>query len=225
VDRGATLTETPLVPDLPAGVPAAFLARRPDLVAAEQQIVAAGARVGIAVANRIPTLTLTGTIGLQARNVPDVFTPGAVFWNALAGLFVPIFEGGRLSSIEESTRAQLDQSVASYRKAVEVALREVADATAGVTKQKEIRAAREDQVTATVKANHLALARYQGGVSSYLEVLDAQRQMFDSQLNLASTVRDQVVSVVQLYKALGGGWQRAEQSPQPAAAPAAPPKK
>jgi multidrug efflux system outer membrane protein len=225
IDRGAALTDTPLVPDLPAGVPAAFLARRPDLVAAEQEIVAAGARVGVAVANRIPTLTLTGTVGLQARQVPDLFTPGAVFWNALAGLFVPIFEGHRLTSIEEATRAQLDQSIAAYRKAVEVALREVADASAGVTKLKDVRIARETQVKATTTSTRLALARYQGGVSSYLEVLDAQRQQFDSQLNLATTVRDQVVSVVQLYRALGGGWQRADQSPAPAstAAPAATP--
>ncbi len=222
IDRGATLAQTPLVPDLPAGVPAAFLARRPDLLAAEQGIVASGARVGVAVANRIPTLTLTGYVGLEARNVPDMFTPGAVFWNALAGLFAPIFEGGRLSSIEEASRARLDQSIAAYKKAVEVALREVADASASVTKLKEVRAFREAQVTATTQATKLAFLRYQGGVSSYLEVLDAQRQQFDSQLNLATTIRDQVVSVVQLYRALGGGWQQQEAAapPQPAEAPA-----
>jgi len=223
IERGATLTETPLIPELPSGVPAALLARRPDLLAAEQGIVAAGARVGVAVANRIPTLTLTGYVGLEARNVPDMFTPGAVFWNALAGLFVPIFEGNRLSSLEEVSRARLDQSMAAYKKAVEVALREVADASAGVTKLKDVRAYRETQVTATTQATKLAFLRYQGGVSSYLEVLDAQRQQFDSQLNLATTVRDQVVSVVQLYRALGGGWQQQEpsaaQAPPPAPAP------
>ncbi len=231
IDRGATLTETPVIPDLPSGVPAALLARRPDLLAAEQGIVAAGARVGVAVANRIPSLTLTGYVGLEARKVPDLFTPGAVFWNALAGLFVPIFEGGRLSSIEEAARARLEQSMAAYRQAVEVALREVADASAGVTKLKDVRLAREEQVKATTQATKLAFMRYQGGVSSYLEVLDAQRQQFDSQLNLAATVRDQIVSVVQLYKALGGGWQQQEApkdaqqaaQQQPAQAPQAPP--
>jgi multidrug efflux system outer membrane protein len=220
VDRGAALTATPMIPELPAGVPAAFLTRRPDLLAAEQDIVAAGARVGVAVANRIPTLTLTGYVGLEARKVPDLFTPGAVFWNALAGLFVPIFEGGRLSSLEEAARARLDQSLAAYRKAVEVALREVADASAGVTKLRDVRALRETQVTATTQATKLAFMRYQGGVSSYLEVLDAQRQQFDSQLNLATTVRDQVVSVVQLYRALGGGWQQQEAAAPAAQAPA-----
>jgi multidrug efflux system outer membrane protein len=151
-----------------------------------------------------------------------MFTPGAVFWNALAGLFAPIFQGGRLSSQEEAARARLDQSMAGYKQAVEVALREVADASAGVTKLKDVRAFRETQVTATTQATKLAFLRYQGGVSSYLEVLDAQRQQFDSQLNLASTVRDQVVSVVQLYRALGGGWQQQEapraQAPAPAPA-------
>jgi multidrug efflux system outer membrane protein len=225
IDRGATLTETPLVPELPAGAPAALLARRPDLIAAEQDIVAAGARVGIAVANRIPTLTLSGNLGLQARNVPDMFTPGAVVWNVLAGLFAPIFQGGRLSSAEEASRAQLQQSMASYKKAVQVAVREVADASAGVTQLKDVRTAREDQVKATTTSTRLALKRYEGGVSSYLEVLDAQRQQFDSQLNLVTTVRDQVVSVVQLYRALGGGWQRAEQSPAPASPGAPPPVK
>lgn len=220
IERGATLAEAPAVPPLPAGVPAALLARRPDVVAAEAEIAAAGARVGIAVANRIPTLTLVGQVGLQSRSVPDLFTPGAVFWNALAGLFVPIFEGHRLSSIEEASRAQLDQSIASYRKAVEVALREVADASAGVARLGDVRTFREAQVLATTSSNRLALARYQGGVSSYLEVLDAQRQQFDSQLNLAATVRDQVVAVVQLYRALGGGWQQATQAPAASAAPA-----
>ena len=127
---------------------------------------------------------------------------------------------------------RLDQSMAAYRKAVEVALREVADASAGVTKLKEVRVARETQVQATTIAARLAMARYQGGVSSYLEVLDAQRQQFDSQLNLATTVRDQVVSVVQLYRALGGGWQQQEgaapaaaQQPAPASQPAPAPAK
>jgi multidrug efflux system outer membrane protein len=218
IERGAALAATPLVPELPSGVPSRRLARRPDLLAAEQGIVAAGALVGVAVANRIPTLALTGVIGLDARNVPDLFTPGAAFWNVMAGLFAPIFQGGRLSSAEEAARARLTQSIAAYRKSVEAALQEVADASAGVIKLREAREFREAGVKATTTAAKLALARYEGGVSSYLEVLDAQRHQFDSQLELATTVRDQLTSVVQLYRALGGGWQ---QEPPPAK-PAAP---
>ncbi len=219
IARGAALTDTPLVPDLPSGVPARLLARRPDLLAAEQNVIAAGARVGVAVANRLPALTLTGFVALDARTVPDVFTPGALAWNAVGGLLAPIFQGGRLKYAEEAARARLDQSIAAYRKAVEVALREVSDASAGVVKLRDVRSARQTQVKATTTAARLALARYQGGVSSYLEVLDAQRQQFDAQLSLASTVRDQLTSVVQLYRALGGGWQQQE-PPAVASAPA-----
>ncbi|HUL57789.1 MAG TPA: efflux transporter outer membrane subunit [Anaeromyxobacteraceae bacterium] len=218
IPRGVALDDTPVVPELPSGVPAHLLERRPDVLAAEQGVVAAGKRVGVAVANRLPTLSLTGIIGLDARTVPDVFTPGAFAWNAGAGLLAPIFQGGRLKSEEEAARARLDQSIAAYRKAVEAALRDVADASAGVIKLRDVRAALQMQVKATTAAARLALARYQGGVSSYLEVLDAQRQLFDSQLNLTNAQRDELTSVVQLYRALGGGWQQVE--PVAAAAPA-----
>ncbi len=222
IERGAALTATPVVPELPTGVPAQLLGRRPDLLAAEQAVVAEGARVGVAVANRLPTLTLTGYVALDARSVPDVFTPGAFAWNAGAGLLAPIFQGGRLKSLEEAQRARLEQAVAGYRKAVQVALREVADASAGVARLKDVRGARETEVAATTSAAKLAMARYQGGVSSYLEVLDAQRRQFDSELSLATAVRDELTSVVLLYRALGGGWQQQE-PPPPAGQPPPPP--
>jgi multidrug efflux system outer membrane protein len=219
IPRGTALVDVPVTAELPAGVPAQLLTRRPDLLAAEQGIVAAGKRVGVAVANRLPVLSLTGLIGLDAKSVPDVFTPEALVWNAGGTLFAPIFQGGRLASLEAASRAVLDESVAIYRKAVEVALQEVADASAGVLKLRDVRAILETQVKATTAAADLALGRYQGGVSSYLEVLDAQRRLFDSQLNLANAIRDELTSVVLLYRALGGGWQLVE--PAPAAAPPA----
>ncbi len=204
--------------------PGPLLERRPDVLAAEQGVVAAGKRVGVAVANRLPSLSLTGFIGLEARTVPDVFTPDALAWSAGGGLLAPIFQGGRLASAEEASRAVLAESVASYRKAVEVALREVADASAGVIKLRDVRAALEVQVKVTTEAAQLALARYQGGVSSYLEVLDAQRQLFSAQLNHANAVRDQLTAAVQLYRALGGGWQEVEAvAAVPAAAAGGPP--
>jgi len=223
IPRGKQLVDTPELPDLPAGVPTQLLARRPDLLAAEQGIVAAGARVGVAVANRFPTLSLTGFIGLQARSGAGFFDPGALAWNAAGGLLAPIFLGGKLSSLEDASRAQLEQSVAVYQKTVQVALAEVADASGAAVKQREIRAARQVQVTSTLAASRLALARYQGGVSNYLEVLDAQRQQFDAQLSLANAVRDELTSTVQLYRTLGGGWEQMEASPAAAAQPAAKP--
>jgi multidrug efflux system outer membrane protein len=212
IPRGRALTDTPVAPELPLGVPAQLLERRPDVLAAEQGVIAAGKRIGVAVANRLPALSLTGFIALDARTVPDVFTPGALAWSAGAGLLAPIFQGGRLASAEEATRAVLQESIASYRKAVESALRDVADAFAGATKLRDVRAAYETQVKATTAASKLAIARYEGGVSSYLEVLDAHRRLYEAQLNLASAQRDELTSVVQLYAALGGGWQQAAPS-------------
>jgi multidrug efflux system outer membrane protein len=229
IPRGKALVDTPVLPELPAGVPAQLLSRRPDVLAAEQGVIAAGARVGVAVADRFPALSLNGVIGLQARTGADLLDPGALAWNTGAGLLAPIFQGGRLKSLEEASRARLEQSVAIYQKAVQVALGEVADASGAVMKQKDVRAAREVQVTATTAASKLAMARYQGGVSSYLEVLDAQRQQFDAQLALASATRDELTSAVQLYRALGGGWQQqaageaqAAGATKPAAQPAPP---
>jgi multidrug efflux system outer membrane protein len=210
VPRGVALVDTPLVPELPPGVPAQLLERRPDVLAAEQGVVAAGKRVGVAIANRLPTLSLTGFIGLEARTVPDLFSSDAFAWYGSGGLLAPIFQGGRLASAEDAAKAVLAESIASYRKAVEVALRDVADASAGVIKLREVRAALEIQVKATTEASKLALARYQGGVSSYLEVLDAQRRQFAAQLGHANAIRDQLTAVVQLYRALGGGWREVE---------------
>jgi multidrug efflux system outer membrane protein len=221
VDRGATITDAPVVPELPAGVPASLLERRPDLLAAEQQVVAATSRVGVAVANRLPQLSLGGLIGLDARNVPDTFTPDALLWNVGAGLLAPIFQGGRLSSEEEAARARLEQAAAVWRKVVQVAFGEVSSAAVSVTKLKAARLEQEKQVKATRESTRLALLRYQGGVSSYLEVLDAQRQQFDAELQLTRTVGGQLTAVVLLYRSLGGGWQ--EKPPQAAPAPAAKP--
>ncbi|HEU4383342.1 MAG TPA: efflux transporter outer membrane subunit [Anaeromyxobacteraceae bacterium] len=220
VARGATLDDAPVAPELPAGVPASLLERRPDLVSAEQVVVGANARVGVAVANKLPQLSLTGFIGLDARNVPDTFTPDALLWNVGAGLLAPIFQGGRLTSEEEAARARLEQAAAAWRKVVQVAYREVSDAAVSVVKLKAARLEQEKQVKATRESTRLALLRYQGGVSSYLEVLDAQRQQFDAELQLTRTRGTELASVVQLYRALGGGWQ---EKPAGAAAPAAKP--
>jgi len=215
IPRGSlTVDQTLFPPELPLGVPAQLLERRPDVLAAEQGVIGAGKRVGVAVANRLPTFSLTGFIGLEATSIPDLFSANGVAGTAGGSLLAPIFQGGRLSSQEDAARARLEQSIASYRKAVEVALQEVADAAVGVRKLREARVARTDQVKASTRAAKLALDRYQGGVSSYFEVLDAQRRLFDAQLSLAHTQRDELASAVLLYRALGGGWQAEEAPPQ-----------
>ena len=214
IPRGSlALDETLLPPELPLGVPAQLLGRRPDVLAAEQGVIGAGNRVGVAVANRLPTLSLSGFIGLEATTIPNLFTADAVAGTGGGSLLAPIFQGGRLSAAEDAARARLEQSIASYRKAVEQALQEVADAAISVRKLRDARLARTDQVKASTRAARLALDRYQGGVSSYFEVLDAQRRLFDAQLSLAHTQRDELASAVVLYRALGGGWQLEAESP------------
>src|SRR5262249_33088070 len=145
----------------------------------------------------------------------NLFTQDAVAGSIGGGIFAPIFQGGRLAAQEEASRAALEQSIAAYRKAVEVALQEVADAAAGIGKLKEARPARTDPGNAITIAARLASKRYEGGVSSYFEVLDAQRQLFDAQLGLARARRDELATIVLLYRALGGGWQAEGQQPPP----------
>jgi len=221
IPRGLQLTDTPVPPDIPLGVPAQLLERRPDVLSAEQGVVSAGHRVGVAVANRLPTLSITGFIGLE---VPSLSKLGAdaLAGSVGAGLFAPLFQGGRLADAEEASRAVLEQAVAVYRKSVLQALQEVADAAVSIHKRREARTAHGDQVKAITVAERLAVKRYQGGVSSYFEVLDAQRQLFDAQVGLARAQRDELTSVVLLYRALGGGWQEA--SPSSSQAPPPPPK-
>ena len=215
IPRGAALVESTTPPEVPMGVPAQLLERRPDVLAAEQGVIAAGHRVGVAVANRLPTLSLNGFIGLQALATGNLFSGDAVAGSVGGGIFAPIFQGFRLQQEEEAARARLDQSIAAYRKSVQVALQEVADAAAGIGKLKDARMAHTDQVNAITVANRLAAMRYQGGVSSYFEVLDAQRQLFDAQLSLARSRRDELTSIVLLYRALGGGWMAEPQTPPP----------
>src|SRR3954463_1742546 len=148
IPRGTPLEQTATPPDLPMGVPAQLLERRPDVLAAEQGVIGAGHRVGVSVANRLPALSLNGVIGLQTSAVSNLFSKDAVAGSIGGGIFAPIFQGGRLAAEEEASRARLEQSIAQYRRAVEVALQEVADAAVGIGKLKDARLARTDQVNA-----------------------------------------------------------------------------
>jgi len=195
-----------VAPTLPMGVPAALLERRPDIRRVENRVMAATSNVGVAVANRLPKLSLEGVIGLAGPSLATTFSPEGLLWSIGAGLVAPIFQGGRLASQEEAAWAVLDENVALYRQQVITAWREVADAAVSVRKLGEVAVQEEIQVNAAKNAEHLARLRYDGGVSNYLEVLDAQRSLFNSELTLAQTNRDQLVAMIQLYKALGGGW-------------------
>jgi multidrug efflux system outer membrane protein len=198
------------------GVPAALLERRPDIRRTENRVMAATSNVGVAVANRLPKLSLEGIIGLAGPSLATTFSPAGLLWSVGAGLVAPIFEGGRLASEEEASWASLEQAVALYRQQVITAWREVNDAAISVRKLGEVATQEQIQVIAATNAERLARLRYDGGVSNYL---DAQRSLFSSELTLAQTNRDQLVALVQLYKALGGGWQEKAAPPAGGAGP------
>ena len=217
ISRGRSLTEQVMPPVVPAGLPSELLQRRPDVVQAEEQLAAATARIGQAKADRFPKLSLTGLLGFASPELSKLGGPGSFFGVAGPGLTGPLFNATILGFQQEATEAQARQAVAQYEQTILVAFREVEDALVAVSTAREQAAAQEKQVTALQSALHLANLRYKGGLANYLDVLIAQRNLFDAELALAATRRLHLVSVVQLYRALGGGWspEEAREGPAP----------
>ena len=206
IARGLRLTEQSIPPAVPPGLPSDLLQRRPDILKVEQDLAAATANIGVAQAVRFPQLALTGAVGGAGLQISgSSFGPFATFKGA-ASLSGPLFNASALGYQTKATEAQAQAAVAQYRKTVLTAFMEVEDALIAVQKTGEQRIAQEQQVASLQSAFTLADFRYQGGRASYLDVLTAQRDLFNSELALARTRRTQLTSVVQLYKALGGGW-------------------
>jgi multidrug efflux system outer membrane protein len=206
VSRGRELTNQTMPPEVPPGLPSELLQRRPDIVQAEQELAAATANIGVAQAMRFPQLALTGQAGGAQLNISDMsFNPYAMFMGA-AAFTAPLYNASALGYQVKVAEARGNQAIARYRKTILQAFQEVEDALISVQKTKEQQEAQEQQVQALESALHLAELRYQGGRASYLDLLTAQRTLFDAELALAKTRRNQLVSVVKLYKALGGGW-------------------
>lgn len=207
IPRGLVLTAQPLPPSVPAGLPSTLLERRPDIAQAEDQLKAAYAEVGVAKAQFYPQLALTASGGFQSSMLSKFISGPAAIWQTVAGLSAPLFTAGQLRSNLRVTQAEQHQALIGYRQTVQQAFREVDDSLIGYHKTIEQRSAEEALVGAAQKALHLANVRYSNGVATYLDVLDSQRTLLNSQLSLAQTQGNALVSVVQLYKALGGGWQ------------------
>jgi outer membrane protein, multidrug efflux system len=206
VMRGARLTDQSIPPAVPPGLPSALLERRPDILKAEQDLVASTAVIGVAQAERFPQLALTGAVsgaGFQVNG--SSVGPFAIFKGS-ASLAGPLLNASALGFQLRSREALAQAAEVQYRKVVLTAFKEVEDALIAVQKAGEQRVAQEQQVEALQSAFGLADARYQGGRASYLDVLTAQRSLFEAELGLARTRRGQLTSMVQLYKALGGGW-------------------
>jgi multidrug efflux system outer membrane protein len=206
IRRGQSLTEQVMPPLVPAGLPSELLQRRPDVIQAEQQLAAATARIGMAKADRFPKLSITGVLGLASPQLSRLVANETYFGVAGAGLTGPLFNAQILGFQQKAAEAQAKQAVAQYEQTILVAFREVEDSLVGVSTAREQAAAQERQVNALRSGLHLANLRYKGGLANYLDVLIAQRSLFDAELSLAATRRLHLVSVVQLYKALGGGW-------------------
>jgi outer membrane protein, multidrug efflux system len=219
ITRGRTLDEQAVPPSVPVGVPAALLERRPDVVGAERLLVAANADIGAAKALFYPTITLTGSGGIVSSDLSDLLKGDSVIWSFGAGLFQPLFNAGRNRRNYEAALARFDQALAAYQQSALNAYREVADALVTIQKLAQVRAEQEQGVLALRDASELSRARYDSGLANYLEILIADQQLFQLELQLAQTRGDQLRAFAQLYRALGGGWQQ----PQPAAPPPPPP--
>lgn len=204
--RGVSLRDQPLPPEVPAGLPSALLERRPDIVEAEQKLIAANARIGVAKAAFFPQISLTGNFGAQSLQFSELFDGLSRVWQFGPTLKVPLFDAGRNLANLEVTQAQQEQAVVSYEKTIQQAFREVEDALLAHQKNREIRVERERLVDLSREAFELAKLEYLNGTVSYLEVLVAQRELFNAETVLIQTQRNQLLAVVQLYKSLGGGW-------------------
>jgi multidrug efflux system outer membrane protein len=205
--RGRSLTEQQMPPNIPAGLPSALLERRPDIRVAEQRLVAANAEIGVAKAAYFPQITLTGFLGGQGTQLASLFSGPSAIWNFTPQVTQPIFTAGRLKSNVQLTEALRDSALIQYEKSIQTAFTEVSNALVAHQRIRESRTQQELLVAALQDRTQLAYVRYRGGVDTLLNALDADRDLFDAELALSQIRLNELDSVVQLYKALGGGWQ------------------
>lgn len=207
IPRGLKLTEQPHAPEVPAGLPSALLERRPDVRQAEEQLIAANAQIGVARAAFFPQIALTGSAGYQSSALTSLFTGPSGFWSVGGALAQPIFQGGRIRNNYRLAQAQEQETVLFYQKTVQGAFRDVSDALIGYRKNREFREQQELLTQAAQDAARLSEIRYRAGESSYIEVLTNETNYFTAELGLAQAQGNELIALVQLYQALGGGWQ------------------
>jgi outer membrane protein, multidrug efflux system len=206
IPRGHLLTEQMMPLNVPPGLPSELLQRRPDIVQAEQELAAATARIGVAKAERFPRIAITGILGVASPQLSRLITDDTYFGAVGPGLTAPLFNAQILGFQQEAVEAQMQRLWAQYEQAIIVAFKETEDALVAVSTAREQREAQAQQVGALRSALRLANMRYKGGLANYLDVLIAQRNLFEAELSFTATHRLHLVSIVQLYKALGGGW-------------------
>jgi multidrug efflux system outer membrane protein len=207
IPRGRTIENLPLPTGVPVGLPASLLERRPDLRAAEQQLAALTYNVGVAKAAMWPNISLTGAFGFASAELGSLFTGSSSVWSLGGSVAQAIFQGGRLRAGVRVTEAQMREGILAYRGAVLRALEETENALVAVRLANDRTSSLDSQVVYNRIVLRLAETRYEGGVSQYLEVLDAQRQLLNTELLAADARRRHLIAYVDLYRALGGGWQ------------------
>jgi outer membrane protein, multidrug efflux system len=208
VPRGLPLIEQPHAPAVPVGLPSALLERRPDIRQAEQNLIAANARIGVARADYFPNISLTGTGGFQSDALSRLFSGPAGLWNYGPTLTQPIFTAGKIRSNVKLAEAQHQEELLTYQQTIQQAFRDVSDSLIAYQKDREFREQQELLAISAQDATRLAEIRYKNGISSYLEVLANETNSFSAELNLAQARLNELTDLVHLYNALGGGWEQ-----------------
>ncbi|RLD44346.1 MAG: hypothetical protein DRI86_07735 [Bacteroidetes bacterium] len=207
------LDSVELLVDIPAGIPSTLLLRRPDILASREAYHAQFKQINVAVAQRFPSISITGMFG-GASNTLGAFTASGAAWSAGASLLGPLFEFGKNKRRVDMQRAKAKEALYNYENTINQSFREVEDALISIQTLKLEMTAKESQATAAMNAERLSKMRYDKGAASYLEVLDNQRSSFEAQLGLSKIKREILSSYLNLYKALGGGWLSAEEEEQ-----------
>jgi multidrug efflux system outer membrane protein len=207
IARGITLTEQPHMPEVPTGIPSTLLQRRPDVRQAEMLLVAANANVGVAKAAFFPQFPLTASFGAQSTAITSFLQGPATFWTLAAALAQPLYEGGRIRSNYNLAWAKRDEAELEYKQSVQLAVEDVSNSLVGYEQSRKYRAKLQEQTNTYYETARLANVRFEGGATSFLEVLVTQQQYFDSELALAQAWNAELQNYVQLYRALGGGWE------------------
>jgi multidrug efflux system outer membrane protein len=207
ITRGRPLDQQQTLPAVPVGLPSSLLERRPDIRATEESLVAQRALVSAAKRAFFPTISLTGLFGFQSNQLSNLFTGPSKAWSFVPQITQPIFTGGRLTSDVKFAKAQQEFAIVQYQQTIQNAFKEVSDALIQYQKVREKRTQQELLVATLRDRSKLAHVRFEGGVDTLLNALDSDRELFDAELNLTQTKRNELLSLVQLYKALGGGWQ------------------
>ncbi len=202
---GEELYDQNLPPDIPVGIPSSLMERRPDIIQAEYLAHAQTAKIGVAMAQRFPAISITGLLGVASNDISALTTNGLA-WNAGASLLGPLFEFGKNKKRVEVEQHKAEQALYEYERTVITAFREVEDALVEIETFKDERQARQDHVNAAQNAQYLSNERYDKGVTSFLELIESQRQAFEAELSLSETTQKLFNGYVKLYKALGGGW-------------------